>query len=41
MRNTYVEYLQRVDKTDYYKKHENTHFMELLDTSSPDYSIIV
>ena len=41
MPNTYAEYIQRVDKTDYHKKHENMHLMELLDTSSPDCSILV
>ena len=35
MRNTYAEYIQRVDKADYHKKHENMHLMELLDTSFP------
>ena len=42
MPNTFAEYyIQRVDKTDYHKKLENVHLMELLDTSFPDCSILV
>ena len=41
MSNTYAEYIQRIDKTDYHKKHENMHLIELLDTSFPDCNIFV
>ena len=30
MPNTYAEHIQKVDKTNYHKKHENMHLMELL-----------